>query len=190
MAAASELLQQIEEAAEPVSQFWPMKGFVSHNPIMGLEHLPFDEASRQAKHLIGADAYLPNEEYRGFCRTGRITQRSIDRALERLGPRNEASISLGARTIAAAEVQRLHLVHGIDALEPALFEWQFHERGSFVATAPRRLAGCRPRRALAARAADTRAHRPASRRTRRAGRIRRGCEGRAAVSPRVERLDR
>ena len=125
MAEASALSHQIEEAVEPVSQFWPMKGFVSHNPLQGLEHLPFDEAVREAKHLFGAEGYLPVEEYRGLCETGRITERSVDRALARLGPQNGAAVSLEQRTVSAAEVHRIHLLHGIDGLAPALFEAHF-----------------------------------------------------------------
>ncbi len=126
MAATSTTLRQlIDEAVEPVSQFWPMKGFVSHNPIQGLEHLPFDEAMGQAKHLFGAHGYLSVDEYRGLYKTGRITDRSVDRALARLGPESDASVTLGTRTISAAEVQRIHFLHGIDGLEPALFDWHF-----------------------------------------------------------------
>ena len=102
MAATSALRHQIEEAVEPVSQFWPMKGFVSHNPLQGLEHLAFDEAMRQAKHLFGAEGYLPIKEYRGCYETGRIKERSVDRALARVGPKNDESISLASRTISAA----------------------------------------------------------------------------------------
>jgi uncharacterized protein YbcC (UPF0753/DUF2309 family) len=119
------LHHQIEEAVEPVSQFWPMKSFVHHNPIHGLEHLPFDEAIREAKQLFGAEGYLPNDEYRGFYEAGRIQDRSVDRALALVGPKADASVSLASRTISAAEVQRIHLLHGIDALEPALFDWRF-----------------------------------------------------------------
>jgi uncharacterized protein YbcC (UPF0753/DUF2309 family) len=125
MAETSTLRRQIEEAVEPVSQFWPMKGFVSHNPLQGLEHLPFDEAIRQAKHLFGAEGYLPIEDYRGCYESGRIKKRSVDRALARVGPTNNASISLASRTISAAEVLRIHLLHGVDPLEPALLEIQF-----------------------------------------------------------------
>ncbi len=130
MAEVSALSHQIEEAVEPVSQFWPMKSFVHHNPIHGLERLPFDEAVREAKHLFGAEGYLPNEEYRGFYEAGRIQDRSVERALALVGPRTDASLSLASRAVSAAEVQRLHLLHGIDALEPALFDWRFAgERG-------------------------------------------------------------
>jgi uncharacterized protein YbcC (UPF0753/DUF2309 family) len=125
MSETSTLRHQIEEAVEPVSQFWPMKGFVSHNPLQGLEHLAFDEAMRQAKHLFGAEGYLPIKEYRGCYETGRIKERSVDRALARVGPKNDESISLASRTISAAEVHRIHLLHGIAVLQPALFELQF-----------------------------------------------------------------
>ena len=84
MPETSTLHQQIEEAVQPVSQFWPMKGYVSHNPLQGLEHLPFDDAVRQAKHLFGADGYLPIDDYRGCYGTGRITERSVARALARV----------------------------------------------------------------------------------------------------------
>ncbi len=131
MAATSTTLRQlIDEAVEPVSQFWPMKGYVSHNPIQGLEHLPFDEAMRQAKHLFGAEGYLPVDEYRSLYQAGRITERSVDRAIARLGPTDDASLSLGSRKISAAEVQRMHFLHGIDPLEPALFDWQFTSAGA------------------------------------------------------------
>ena len=126
----SALLHLVEEAAEPISQFWPMKGFVHHNPIHGFEHLPFDEAIQQAKTLFGAEGYLPNAEYRGFVKTGRINERNIDRALVRLGPKTDASFSLASRTITAAEVQKIHLLYGMDTLEPALLDWQFASAGA------------------------------------------------------------
>jgi len=130
MNATSTLHHLIEEAAEPISQFWPMKGFVSHNPIQGLEHLPFDEAFRQAKGLFGAEGYLPVEEYRDLFQSGRITKESVDNAIARVGPKNDESISLLSRTISAKEVQKLHMLHGIDVLEPALLEWQFTSGGA------------------------------------------------------------
>ena len=113
MAEMSTLLRQIEEAVEPVSQFWPMKSFVHHNPIHGLEHLPFDEAIREAKHLFGAEGYLSNDEYRGFYQSGRIQEHSVVRALAHVDPRSDASVSIASCTVTAAEVQRIHFLHGI-----------------------------------------------------------------------------
>ena len=34
----------IHVAAEPLPLFWPMRTFIHHNPLHGLEHLPFEEA--------------------------------------------------------------------------------------------------------------------------------------------------
>jgi uncharacterized protein YbcC (UPF0753/DUF2309 family) len=107
-----------------------MKTFVHHNPIHGLEHLPFDEAIREAKHLFGAEGYLPNDEYRGFYQSGRIKAASVDRAFEHIGPKTDGSVSLGSRTVTAAEVQLIHLLNGVNALEPALFNWQFASEGA------------------------------------------------------------
>jgi uncharacterized protein YbcC (UPF0753/DUF2309 family) len=128
--ATSTLQHLVEEAAEPISQFWPMKGFVHHNPIHGFEHLPFDEAIQQAKTLFGAEGYLPNAEYRGFVKTGRINERNVDRAFARIGPKTHASLSLASHTITAAEVQRIHFLHGVDALEPALLDWELASAGA------------------------------------------------------------
>lgn len=130
MTTSTSLNTLIEEAAEPVSQFWPMKGYVSHNPIMGLEHLPFDEAVNHAKGLFGADGYLPVSEYRALHQSGRITTESVDREIARLGPKDSASVSVQSGTLSAAEIQKLHFLHGIDAIEPALLEWQLTSNGA------------------------------------------------------------
>ena len=120
---ATSINQIIQEAAEPVSQFWPMKGYVSHNPLQGLEHLPFDEAFRQAKGLFGAEGYLPLPEYRSFYQNGRIKRESLDAAIALEGPVSAESITTTSRTITASEVYKLNLLHGIDPIEPVLFDW-------------------------------------------------------------------
>lgn len=129
MNASPPLKDLIAEAVEPVSPFWPMKGYVSHNPIQGLEHLPFDEAFHQAKGLFGAEGYLPLQEYRALFQSGRITAAGLDSAMGRIGPDSDDSLALAARTVSAAEVHKLHLLHGIDALEPALLDWELNAAG-------------------------------------------------------------
>ena len=56
--------QIILNASEPIAPFWPMRTMVAQNPIHGLEYLPFDQAVRKGKHLLGGKGYLANEEYR------------------------------------------------------------------------------------------------------------------------------
>ena len=120
----------IEEASEPIAPFWPMKTFIAQNPIHGLEYLPFDQAIRKAKHLLGGNGYLANEEYRQFYGEGRITEEGVRRAFERVGPQEEtqSGIQVGGRQITARDVWRLHLLFGLEALEPALLTWEFGPR--------------------------------------------------------------
>ncbi len=123
----------VHEACEPVAQFWPMKRFVHHNPIHGLEHLPFDRAVRDAKHLLGGNGYLSNREYRQMYRAGRISAGSVARALARKGPSKSggASVRAGNRQIDAAEVWQAHLLFGFDPLEPMLLPWTLSGAGAF-----------------------------------------------------------
>ena len=48
-------------AGEPIPFFWPMRSFIHHNPLHGLEHLPFDKAValgmiKESKAQFGADS--------------------------------------------------------------------------------------------------------------------------------------
>ncbi|MEC7640619.1 MAG: tetratricopeptide repeat protein, partial [Nitrospinota bacterium] len=40
----------------------------------GFEHLPFDKAVREGKHLLGGNGYIPNDDYRQLYREGRICE--------------------------------------------------------------------------------------------------------------------
>lgn len=125
------LRHQIEEASEPIAQFWPMKSFVHHNPIHGLEHLPFDTAVREAKRLLGAEGYLANDEYRQMYRDGRITEEGVQRALHRVRPDLNlgAAIEVGSREIRSFDVFRLHLIYGINPLDEKLATWTLGPAG-------------------------------------------------------------
>ena len=130
--ARERLRHQITEACEPIAPFWPMKSFVHHNPIHGLEHLPFDSAIREAKHLLGGTGYLSNREYRQLYREGRITDAGVRRALQRVGPRihTQTLVQLGLRQIDISEVLRSHLLFGFEALEGSLLTWTFGAGGA------------------------------------------------------------
>ena len=95
--AREQVRQVVLEASEPIAPFWPMRTMVAQNPIHGLEYLPFDQAVRKGKHLLGGQGYLANEEYQQFYRDGRITQDSLKQAFQRVGPRQEThhSIQIG-----------------------------------------------------------------------------------------------
>ena len=120
-----DLRRQVAEACDPVSPIWPLKIFAYRSPVRGFEHLPFDQAARQGKHLLGGSGYLPNEEYRQFYREGRITDTSVRRALARIDPRADevTPVRVGNRDVSPSDVFRLHLLHGIEPLEPSLLTW-------------------------------------------------------------------
>ena len=123
------LRQQVGEACEPVSPIWPLKTFAYRSPVRGFEHLPFDEAARRGNRLFGGRGYLSNEVYRQFYREGRITEQSVRGALDRVGPRADSDlVRAGSRNIESFEVFRLHLLYGIDVLEPALLTWTLNSK--------------------------------------------------------------
>lgn len=124
--------QIVLDACEPIAPFWPMRTMVAQNPLHGLEYLPFDEAVRKGKDLLGGNGYLANEEYRRFYHNGRITRESFERAFLRTGPRPDepASIKVGSRTITAEEVWQLHVLFGFEELPLPLLEWELSGGGA------------------------------------------------------------
>ena len=127
-----QLRHVIIQASKPIAQFWPMKTFIHHNPIHGLEPLPFDQAIREAKYLLGGNGYLSNEEYRQCYRTGRITKDGVKQAFERIGLQETIpfNIQIGGHQITTTDIWWLHLVFGIEALDPAMLQWTFKEEGA------------------------------------------------------------
>ena len=117
---------EIVAASEAIAPFWPMRTMVAQNPIHGLEYLPFDEAVRKGKRLLGGNGYLSNEEYRQFYRQGRITTESLNRAFARvqLPKGRDDSIKVQGRQIFAKEVWALHIMFEFTPLEPVLLEWE------------------------------------------------------------------
>ena len=127
-----QLREIIREASEPIAPFWPMRTMVAQNPIHGLEHIPFDQAVRKGKRLLGGNGYLSNEEYRRLYQEGRITPDSVSQAFQKVGgcsPHPDV-VQIGNRQITGQEVRRLHLLFGFAPLDPALLEWELKKEGS------------------------------------------------------------
>jgi uncharacterized protein len=127
-----QIRQIVLKASEPIAPFWPMRTMVAQNPIHGLEYLPFDQAVRKGKDLLGGNGYLSNEEYRQFYQNGRITQEGFERAFSRVGPRGDEqdSITVGSRKITSKDVWHLHVLFGFEELPLSLLEWELSGGGA------------------------------------------------------------
>jgi uncharacterized protein YbcC (UPF0753/DUF2309 family) len=59
-------------AGEVLPFFWPMRNFIHHNPLHGLEHLRFEQAVAEATRLFHARGYLRRPEYQRLLAHGSI----------------------------------------------------------------------------------------------------------------------
>ncbi len=125
------VLAAIALASEAVAPFYPMRTFIHHNPLHGLEHLPFDEAIRKGRKLTGGNGYLSNEEYRGLLADGRIDKDDLRIAIRRLAPGldEHGEVAAGRRRIDPLDVLEIHLAFGIDPIEPDAFRDLVRKKG-------------------------------------------------------------
>ena len=73
----------IHVAAEPIPFFWPMRTFIHHNPLHGLEHLPFEQAARRGAELFHGRAFLPRRAYQRYFAEGKVDQPALSAAIAR-----------------------------------------------------------------------------------------------------------
>ena len=106
-----ELRSHVQLAGEIVSPYWPMRTFIHHNPLHGLEDLPFGQAVKRAERLLGGQGYLSNHLYRRYCEEGRIQTGDL---LEVLRPiSTEKRVRFAGRDLSHLELLRLSMMHGL-----------------------------------------------------------------------------
>lgn len=98
-------------AGEIISNYWPMRNFVTRNPLHGLEHLPFEEAVKQGEQILGAKGYLSGGIYREYLRSGRILPEQIDAALRPLAC--DQSLVVGGEQVTRFAVLRACMLTGL-----------------------------------------------------------------------------
>ena len=106
-----ELRELIEHSSEVIAHYWPMTGFVHHNPLHDLISHPFQEAIRISKRFTGGEGYLPNQYYREFVKSGRITLEQVDAALDTIA--GDGEVEVAGQKISHRDVLRAHLLEGI-----------------------------------------------------------------------------
>jgi len=79
----------IHIAAEPIPFFWPMRTFIHHNPLHGLEHLPFKEAVEEGARLFHGRVYLPRRQYQEYLEQGKVDRDSLRAGIARFVAKRE-----------------------------------------------------------------------------------------------------
>ncbi len=72
----------VQVAGEPIPSFWPMRTFIHHNPLFGLEHLPFAEAVRMGERLFHARGTLPRSLYQRYLAQGKVDTQALAQRVE------------------------------------------------------------------------------------------------------------
>ncbi|MGH7166977.1 MAG: putative inorganic carbon transporter subunit DabA, partial [Nitrospiraceae bacterium] len=106
-----ELRGVVRLAGEVIAQYWPMRTFVHHNPLHGLEYLPFEGTVRRGKQFMGGNGYLPSLSYRDYLKSGRIQFQHLDDALKPLA--HDKHVVIGSRTVTHGAVLRACLAEGL-----------------------------------------------------------------------------
>ena len=103
----------------------PMTTFVHHNTLHGLQHKPFEQAVAEGERLLGGRPYEPVERGRARYRAGRITDADLDAVFASRPELAPAEVvgTVGGHTVTDVATRRLHLLHGVDALEPTTLHW-------------------------------------------------------------------
>ena len=77
-------------AGEPIPFFWPMRSFIHHNPLHGLETLPFSEAIRAGRRLFHGRGFLPRTGYKRYLDEGRVDSEKLEARLKRFAEKQVA----------------------------------------------------------------------------------------------------
>lgn len=110
----ADILVDVAQAADVLAPLWPLTSFVAVNPLLGLQHLSFDEATAAARRWLGARTHLSLAEFRAAHRRDDITDGDLRRAIVEVDWElaSQPSVQVGDRTVDAVEVVRLDLLVG------------------------------------------------------------------------------
>ncbi len=64
-------------AGEAIPFFWPMRSFIHHNPLHGLEHLPFAKAVEAGARLFHGRGFLPRCDYQHYLAQGKVDRNAL-----------------------------------------------------------------------------------------------------------------
>jgi uncharacterized protein YbcC (UPF0753/DUF2309 family) len=106
-----ELRSYVQLAGEVIAQYWPMRTFIHHNPLHGVESSPFEQAVQHGRQLFGGRGYLGNDEYRQYFHGGRIKEQDVRGALATLA--GDTHITFAGRRLSHLDVLTASMIHGV-----------------------------------------------------------------------------
>ncbi len=132
----------------------PIRDFVHHNTLHGLQHLPFREALTEARRLTGARGYLPDETFRELYRRGRVTRADLEAAIaEQPDLDGDAELmAAGDGLVRRRDVIIAGLLHPFRPVTACQLNWQIEEQNALAACQPDLPPESRERLLAAARA--------------------------------------
>lgn len=80
-----ELRSRIRLSLELIPSAWPLKAFIHHNPLHGLENLSFEDAVAQGTSLFRGRGYPESDFFRAEFRDGRMTMADLLDTFENTG---------------------------------------------------------------------------------------------------------
>jgi len=108
------LVADVSTAGSIVAPYWPLTAFVAVNPLGGLAHLPFGEATSAARHWFGARTHLPLAASRAEHERGMVIEADLDRAIARHLPSlaGRPALDVAGARVDPIDMVRWDLVHG------------------------------------------------------------------------------
>ena len=99
----------VQLAAEPIPFFWPMRTFIHHNPLHGLEHLPFAEAAAKGAKLFHGRAFLQRHLYQDYLEKGEVDRAALEANIDRFAadraPIGEVDLRAWLMTLATEDIE-------------------------------------------------------------------------------------
>jgi uncharacterized protein YbcC (UPF0753/DUF2309 family) len=76
-------------AGEQIPFFWPMRTFIHHNPLHGLEDLPFEQAVQEGRRLLRGRVFLRRPIYQHYIEQGKVASDDLSAQVAAFVPERE-----------------------------------------------------------------------------------------------------
>jgi hypothetical protein len=124
--APTDLLEHLRHAVAHAAHYLPVQGpigvFIHHNTLHAFQHLPFEDAVKEAAQRFGAEPFMTEAAYRKDFARQRICPQDLDLVLGR-----EPDASLLPGEVTRRSLRRSILTSGLRGITADNFEWLLDE---------------------------------------------------------------